>query len=133
MSSDEKKSVPIGSERAKIQLGGLVKKQSAAKPPAPEDVRRLAEVTGFTGNAVQSSPEQKAAVTENHSVVKPRRRRRPTGRTYPFNTKLKPETYNLICELSDEMSDEQGRPISMAEVLEQALALFVRQRQCTNK
>lgn len=52
------------------------------------------------------------------------RRRAKTGRTYPFNTKLKEDTYNMICELADHATEKEGRPVSLAEIIERSIDLL---------
>ena len=44
-----------------------------------------------------------------------------TGRTYAFNTKIKLETYQKIGYLSDKLYEEQGRYVSLAEIIETAI------------
>ncbi len=97
-------------------------------PEEPPEVNKelLREVSSRAGFGARDNK-----APEKSPSVPMRRARRATGRTYPFNTKLKPETYNLICNLSDEMSDEEDRPVSMAEVLERALAELVKTREST--
>nr|MBI1231075.1 hypothetical protein [Cytophagales bacterium] len=84
-----------------------------------QKVREISERAGF----VSKSPISRSSV-----VSRARRTRAKTGRTYPFNTKIKPETYDMICYLSDTASEEEGRPVSLAEIIERAVGQY-----CTAK
>lgn len=55
----------------------------------------------------------------NHSL-----RRRRTGRTAQINTNIKPEAYTRLRELADELTEREGRLVSMAEIIERSLQAF---------
>lgn len=84
-----------------------------------EEVRRkieeISEQAGF---------KSRSAAKKEEPARLDRRSRTRTGRTYPFNTKIKPETYDRIVQLSDQMSQDEDRYVSLAEVLEQAIEKF---------
>ena len=93
-------------------------------------LEEVSKAAGFSRQAPinekkpKSKPKSKPKATdkpEEKQTIEYTRRRRATGRTHPFNTKVRPETYDLICQFSDKFSDEEDRPVSMAEVLERAL------------
>lgn len=109
-------------ERARIKLDGLA--DTTPSPIDPEALRRVSREAGF----VSREPGVERAGEGRTEPLRTRRSRRPTGRTHPFNTRLKPETYELICQLSDDLSAAEDRPVSMAEVLERALAALTRER-----
>ena len=50
-----------------------------------------------------------------------RRARARTGRTHAFNTRIKPETYQDICTLADEATQQEDRPVSLAEIIERGI------------
>lgn len=89
-------------------------------------LEEVSKAAGFSRQAPinEKKPKSKPKATdkpEEKQTIEYTRRRRATGRTHPFNTKVRPETYDLICQFSDKFSDEEDRPVSMAEVLERAL------------
>lgn len=93
-------------------------------------LEKVSTAAGFNRQApakdakpIKKSPQPTSVKTETaeKQTIEYTRRRRATGRTHPFNTKIRPETYDLICQFSDKFSDEEDRPVSMAEVLERAL------------
>jgi len=76
-------------------------------------IQQISKKSGFTARAVP---------TEDLGPIQKRARHRAkTGRTYPFNTKVRPETYEKICALADAATIREGRPISLAEIIERAL------------
>ena len=103
-------------ERAKLNLNFDDEPVSPTRAEIDEKVREISEQSGFvsTAPAVKSQP----------SAPKPRRTRAKTGRTYPFNTKIKPETYDMICHLADTASEEEGRPVSLAEIIERSISRY---------
>jgi len=92
-------------------------------------IQEISEESGFVSKApaVKSQNKSKSAKPKTQSVKK-RRTRAKTGRTYPFNTKIKPEIYDLICNIADTSTLEEGRPVSLAEVIERAVAALEIQR-----
>lgn len=109
---------PPAAPRATLALDDL---DSAPAPPVrdAQAVRSAAEASGFTSR----EPRR----TKKPTVQKHRRPR--TGRDYPFNTKIKPQCYELLSRLSYELTEEEGRVVSMAEVLERALDEFAQTRE----
>lgn len=110
----------IENERAKLSLDfdDAEEGSSLSRPEIDLRVKRISEESGFHSRAPLSAP----AKSEAAPTLAPKRRTRfKTGRTYPFNTKIKPVTYELICQLSDEATEQEQRPVSMAEIIERAL------------
>lgn len=110
-------------ERAKLNLNFDAPEEGVpmSRPEIEKRVRQISEEVGFTSriSKVESTQSEIARPSE------PKRRTRiKTGRTYPFNTKIKPETYELICQLSDEATEREQRPVSMAEIIERSLDVF---------
>ena len=113
-------------ERAKLSLN--FDDEELAEDSREEIDRKIHEISekaGFISKAPIVNNKTKANTTAH--VLRPRRTRAKTGRTYPFNTKIKPETYDLICEIADTSTEEEGRPVSLAEVIERAMdALMIK-------
>lgn len=93
-------------------------------------VQEISRKSGFTATvAPRAEPEPiivpAAAIdmTVNDGLKKTRRRAK-TGRTYPFNTKLREATYEDICMLADKASEKEGRPVSLAEIIERGMDLL---------
>jgi hypothetical protein len=110
----------IQNERAKLSLDFDDAEEGAqmSRPEIDQRVQQISEESGFHSRAPLTAPIK----SEVSSTDTPKRRTRfKTGRTYPFNTKIKPETYELICQLSDEATEREQRPVSMAEIIERAL------------
>jgi hypothetical protein len=87
-------------------------------------IEEISEKSGFTARAQKRAPTKAAApapAESDDSYRRPRRHRGKTGRTFPFNTKIKPQTYDKICDLADKASEREGRPISFAEIIERAI------------
>jgi hypothetical protein len=89
------------------------------KKPRPEDLERKAKKIGEQAGFTAGSPT-KGLVQEN-SVVPVRRARARTGRTHAFNTRIKPETYQDICDLADQATQQEDRPVSLAEIIERGI------------
>ena len=109
-------------ERAKLSLDLGDLESKAVNGPEPEKIEELSQASGFTSRA-----ESKQVSTKTTAPKPKPRKRRKTGRTYPFNTKIKPEAYELLGSLADHLSENEGRPVSMAEVLERSLDLMQNQ------
>jgi hypothetical protein len=110
----------IENERAKLSLDFDDVEEGApmSRPEIEQRVEQISEEVGFRSRSPLTAP----AKSELTLPEQPKRRTRiKTGRTYPFNTKIKPETYELICQLSDEATEAEQRPVSMAEIIERAL------------
>lgn len=80
-------------------------------------IESISEEAGFNSRSPLNKPK-----TETHRVD--RRTRTRTGRTYPFNTKIKPETYDDIVKISDQLSISEDRYVSLAEVIEKSIEKF---------
>lgn len=95
-----------------------------AKEQFAKKIEEISNKSGFTARSSSRNfvKEQDHEVADDPNLVKrPRRRRAKTGRTYPFNTKIKPETYDKICDLADTATVKEGRPVSLAEIIERAI------------
>ena len=91
----------IEDERAKLSLDfdDAEEGRPLSRPEIDQRVQEISEESGFHSRAPLTAPFK----SEVSSTNTPKRRTRfKTGRTYPFNTKIKPETYELICLLSDD-------------------------------
>ncbi len=110
-------------DRAKLSLD--FDEDDVTEPSREEidrKVREISEKSGF----VSKSP---SATNSQSTLRRTRRSRAKTGRTYPFNTKIKPATYDLICDLADQATEQEGRPVSLAEIIERSVeALSMQQR-----
>mgnify|MGYP003670344592 CR=1 FL=1 len=108
--------------------------QEQSREEIDRKVREISEKSGFLSKApvqppkIIPMPEQPLyhSDTQAHSEttersMRPRRTRGRTGRTYPFNTKIRPETYDMICNMADNATDQEGRPVSLAEIIERAM------------
>lgn len=93
-----------------------------------EIVRKVEEISVRSGFVARASRPVKKREnfqqTEEQAVTRSRRTRPRTGRTYPFNTKLKQATYDKICDLADSATENEGRPVSLAEIIERAIYLL---------
>jgi len=91
--------------------------------PSPEEIKlkakKIGEEAGFTA-AVTNKGSNENAIQES-SAVPVRRPRARTGRTHAFNTRIKPETYQDICTLADEATQQEDRPVSLAEIIERGI------------
>ena len=100
-----------------------------SKEVVVKKVEEISKKAGFTATvAPKEAPAPivvpPAAVMQTTPDFKKIRRRAKTGRTYPFNTKLKEETYETICLLADSLTEKEGRPVSLAEVIERSIELL---------
>lgn len=109
-----------------LDLGDLG--NSAADTPVPdaEKIEQVSVESGFGARAKPKTTEQPARTsrTTKPAAAKPKDRRRRSGRTHPFNTKIKPEAHQQLVEISDRLSDQEGRVVTMAEVIEKALICY---------
>ena len=100
-----------------------------SKEVVEQKVQEISKKSGFTATvAPKESPAPivvpPVSVLQTPPDFKKIRRRAKTGRTYPFNTKLKEETYEAICMLADSLTEKEGRPVSLAEVIERSIELL---------
>ena len=95
------------------------------KSEVQKKVQEISERTGFLAKATpakKAEPEKgSSGQLPSNDAARPSRKRAKTGRTHPFNTKIKPETYDELCRLADDATQEEGRPVSLAETLERAI------------
>ncbi len=91
------------------------------KAEVQKKVQEISERSGFraTSPAIKRAPVERTR--EEVADERPSRKRAKTGRTHPFNTKIKPETYDELCMLADKATQREGRPVSLAEILERAI------------
>lgn len=116
-------------ERAVISLdlGDLGTSAADTPAPDPEKIEQLSVDSGFGARAKPKTTEQPPAKTTRATkpaTAKPKDRRRRSGRTHPFNTKIKPEAHQQLVEIADRLSDQEGRVVTMAEVIEKALICY---------
>lgn len=114
-------------ERAKLNFD-LEDDDAPVAAPLPREIvtQKIEEVSqkaGFVTKSPKTGVQPRVAVSAPDPVPSARtgRKRASTGRTMPFNTRMRPERYDEICQLSDRFTTEEGRPVGMAEVLERAL------------
>jgi|688.fasta_scaffold961754_2 hypothetical protein len=105
-------------ERAKLDFS--FQDEESVKEKIKEKIEKISLEAGFIARANNGVLDKKDKF-ENDSVKLDRRIRTKTGRTYPFNTKIKPEVYSQIVNLSDALSEREGRYVSLAEVIERAI------------
>jgi hypothetical protein len=112
-------------EEGRARLSFDLEDETETSPEATHrKIEEISEKSGFTARAPRRAPTRAAApapAESDDSYQRPRRRRGKTGRTFPFNTKIKPQTYDKICDLADKASEREGRPISFAEIIERAI------------
>lgn len=102
----------------------------ASKEVVEKKVQEISKKSGFTATVASKTTSvplivpPPAADLQTAGDFKKIRRRAKTGRTYPFNTKLKEETYETICTLADSFTEKEGRPVSLAEVIERGMELL---------
>ena len=113
----------IQEDRAKLSFDFEDEDDTANKEQITRKIEEISEQSGFT--ARRAPARNNTNVTDQEADVaaarRPRRRRAKTGRTFPFNTKIKPEVYDKICELADMATEEEGRPVSLAEIIERSI------------
>ena len=114
-------------ERAKLNFD-LDDDDAPVVAPLPREVvtQKIEEVSQKSGFVTKSpktaaQPSVAVPVPVSASASRNGRKRASTGRTMPFNTRMRPERYDEICQLSDRFTAEEGRPVGMAEVLERAV------------
>jgi hypothetical protein len=100
-----------------------------SKELVEKKVQEISKKSGFTATVAPKEVPASivvppVAVMQTTPDFKKIRRRAKTGRTYPFNTKLKEETYESICTLADSLTEKEGRPVSLAEVIERSIDLL---------
>ena len=128
--------MPNPGERSNLGLDDLLDDKIEA--PAPEQVKAIADKTGFgrthaeakpkpASSAPVAKPEEKAqAKTKPKPGSRPRRK---TGRTLAICTNIKPSVHEQWLDLVDDFSDREDRPVSKAEVLERAITALHRKER----
>jgi len=112
-------------ERAKLSFG--LDDEEPEQLSRSEHVKKVEEVAKKSG-FLTKSPMAKEQVNAPAPMIAPLsdartgRKRHTTGRTQPFNTKLRTETLDKINAFSDQFTEQDGRPVGQAEVIERALA-----------
>ncbi|HEY5792230.1 MAG TPA: hypothetical protein VIS74_02965 [Chthoniobacterales bacterium] len=117
--------------RAKLNFELEEDDPEVSKETVERKIQEISKKSGFTARASTGAPGEKPLpVLKKAAAIeeRPRRRRAKTGRTYPFTTKIKPETYAKICTMADEATDREGRPVSLAEIIERALESLAEQK-----
>ena len=106
------------SDRAKLNFS-FDEEENSKKEEVKKKIEEISVKAGFNSKSpIKINREETNGVS---SEKIDRRARTRTGRTYAFNTKIKPETYQKIGYLSDKLSEEQGRYVSLAEIIERAI------------
>lgn len=103
-----------------------------APPPMTKEkigqkIEEISQKSGFMAKSPKASQANNPVPVSASSRTG--RKRALTGRTMPFNTKMRPERYDEICRFCDEFSTEEGRPVGMAEVLERAMDALKAQKK----
>ena len=115
----------ITTERAKLNFSFKDASSQEVKDEISRKVEAISREVGFNARVTPTPTASDTTDTQQHALPRTdRRARTKTGRTYPFNTKIKPETYDTIAALSDRMTEREGRYVSLAEVIEKAVALL---------
>ncbi len=123
----------IQQDRAKLSfdLGDDEDAKLSQKEIITKKVHEISEKSGFKATSAPSAaPERPPAPARKSSQAAPRgdrRRRAKSGRTYPFNTKIKEETYDDICGLADAATARENRPVSLAEIIERSVDALKKQ------
>ncbi|MGB4057583.1 MAG: hypothetical protein WBK77_05825 [Alphaproteobacteria bacterium] len=123
----------IQQERAKLNfdLGDDEDAKLSQKEIITKKVHEISEKSGFKAMSAPLVPLEKSpplARKSSQSTVRgDRRRRAKSGRTYPFNTKIKVETYDDICSLADAATVQENRPVSLAEIIERSVDALKKQ------
>ena len=112
-------------ERARLSfdLGDDEDEGLSRKEIITKKVQEVSEKSGFTATSRAAPRSEKTPAPKSGAGAarRDRRRRSKTGRTYPFNTKLREETYQTICSLADAATIKENRPVSLAESIERGV------------
>lgn len=120
-------------DRAKLSfdIGDDENSKPSQKEVITQKVHEISEQSGFKAiSAPRPSAEKTAPAARKNSQPTARgdrRRRAKSGRTYPFNTKIKQETYDDICSLADAATAQEKRPVSLAEIIERGVDALKKQ------
>ena len=113
----------VQEDRAKLSFDFDDDDVAEAKEQFSRKVEEISEEAGFTARRLPSrnTRTKEDGGQDSAKSARKRRHRAKTGRTYPFNTKIKEETYDQICRLADLATEKEGRPVSLAETIERAV------------
>lgn len=103
-------------DRAKLDLNFGEDDEVATKAEVSKKVEKISSEVGFNSRV--------SDVTEEKPQRADRRLRSRTGRTHALTTKIKPETYDKISQMSDRLTEEEGRYVPLAEIIERAVDEF---------
>jgi len=112
-----KENTIVESERAKLDFSFDTEENN--KEEVSQKIEEISQQAGFNARISTKPVDSNDVISEPQKMD--RRTRTRTGRTYAFNTKIKPEIYEKITSLSDQMSDEEGRYVSLAEIIERSI------------
>lgn len=91
-------------------------------------VEEISEKTGFTARAPRPAVSRPKVANEPKpapvSTMRTRRRRVATERVEAFNTKLKPGYHDKIIALADLATAQEGRLVTLAEIIERGTDLL---------
>lgn len=123
----------VQAPRAKLNLDFGEDDAPSIPTPKADVEKKVQEIGEKTGFSATSTPVRRIPIGEKvkktvEEAKRPSRKRAKTGRTHPFNTKIKIETYDELCMIADSATQEEGRPVSLAEVLERAVEALKNQR-----
>ncbi len=100
----------IQEDRARLSFDFEDEDDAEDKEQINRKIEEISEQAGFTSRRAPARSNGNIAGQGAEAItpVRDRRRRAKTGRTFPFNTKIKPEVYDKICELADKATEEEG-------------------------
>ena len=89
-------------------------------------VEAISEKAGFTARPARSVQKAKTAPETNITTPAVKNRRRWNGATRPeaFNTKLREGYHQRIIALADLASEQEGRMVTLAEIIERATEML---------
>jgi hypothetical protein len=88
-----------------------------------QKIEEISERVGFKSRSPQYKPREQSLIVANDKPIQ-RRHRRKTGRTLPFSTKMREDTYAKICFMADIATENEGRPVTLSEILERSIDLL---------
>lgn len=89
-------------------------------------VEAISEKTGFTARPSRSPQKEKSVAETKTTPPAVKNRRRWNGATRPeaFNTKLREGYHQRIIALADLASEQEGRMVTLAEIIERATEML---------
>jgi len=114
---------PAQDERAPLNFSFPEDEPELTREAKQEKLREINEKGGWNRATRRAPANSEAAVSPKPAAQqkRTRRRRQKTGRTFPFSTKIKEETYDTILSLADKATEKEHRPVSLAEIIERAV------------